>query len=347
MTEGVVQNLVSKADTVTREAVHAAGEKGTYLAVNNGAIAGGVGLGAAVSAIVAQMEYRAKKRDMRNLLRQELAASQGKKSDDVASQDIDRLAADNGVVAEQIQKNKKERNVSIGAIFVATMATVAVISLMAGPLGMFAGIAQFGLAAEMGAKLVASVIAFGIVRKPVTRIAEKIFGLEERTAFERIASIAKDREDDRKITKERVMSVFVSANPLIDQYITATYGDKFDKLKVADKETIIQTIGEKLGVSQITDDINTGRIRATELTFKVEGKASGVLPTAGEKPKHTVLMTIKERLHQVAEHMPGHHTEQPPRSFAERVARVPVEQIGHVQRLNDARAAEAAAATQR
>jgi hypothetical protein len=338
----------------TKEVVQVGGDKVTVAAMNSGNIVGGVGLGAAVGLIVAQMEYRAKKRDMRNLLRQELAATQQKKPDEVTNDDIDRLANENKVIAEQVEKNKKERRISVGTIFVATVATAAILTVMTGGFGIlatsvFAPLAAYGGAAVLGAKILTSVLIFGAIKKPLSMIAEKAFGIEEKTTFERIAAMAADRTDDRKITKERVMSVFVSANPELEQYIVATYGDRFDKLKVADKEVIITTIGEKLGISKITDDINANRIRATELTFKVEGKMSGVLPTAGEKPKQTMLMTIKERLHQVADHVPGHHHEhdQPQRSFVERVARVPMDQVSHVQRVNDSRAAEAAAVVQR
>ncbi|MDX2112583.1 MAG: hypothetical protein SFW63_02445 [Alphaproteobacteria bacterium] len=369
----VLEKAGSALHTGTKELVQVGGDKATFTAfmaasnpagtaagtgagaasagaasVSGSALLGGVGVGAAVSAIVAQMEYVAKKRDIRNMLRQEIAVSQSKTLDAVTNDDVDSLSKKSGVIAIQMEKNKKERNVSIGTIFIATVATAALLTVMSGGFGilatsMFAPVAAYGEIAVFAAKVATSLLAFGAIKKPLTMIAEKAFGLDKKTTFERIASIAKDREDDRKITKERVMSVFVSANPEIDDYITATYGNSFDKLKVADKETIIQTLGEKLGITAITDDINAGRIRATELTFKVEGKASGVLPTAGEKPNHTVLMTIKERLHQVAEHLPGHHHhDQPQRSFVERVARVPAEQVGYVQRLNESRAAEAA-----
>lgn len=338
----------------TTEAVQVGGDKAAYAALSSGAIATGIGVGAAVSAIVAQMEYVGKKRDIRNMMRQELAATQNKKIDDISNDDVDQISRSNSVLAEQMQKNKKERNISMATIFVATVATAAVLTVMTGGFGilatsMFAPLAAYGGAAVLGAKVLTSILIFGALKKPLSMLAEKAFGIEDKTAFERIAAIANDRLDDRKITKERVMSVFVSANPELERYVVTTYGDRFDKLKVADKEMLVATIGEKLGIGKITDDINANRIRATELTFKVEGKASGVLPTAGEKPKHTVLMTIKERLHQVADRMPGHHHEQETsgRSFVERVARVPVEQVGHVQRLQEVRSAEAAAAAQR
>jgi hypothetical protein len=353
----IVHNIAAKAEAGTREVVHAAGEKTAYMAVSNGAIAGGVGIGAAVSAIVAQMEYRAKKRETKNMMKEEIASITGKDKDKVDVKDLESLSDKSGVVRNHLAKAKKERNVSMGTIFVATMAAVAVVGLLAGGFGgalvaapgVFGAFAAYGEIGVMAAKLVASVVTFGIVKKPLTKLAEKIFNIDEKTAFDRIESIQKDRESDKVITKDRVMSTFVHANPELEQYIVVTYGKKYDDLNVADKQVLVDTIGLKLGVDKLTDDINKNKIKATELVFAVEGKMSGVLPTAGEKPKQTMLMTIKERLHQVADHMPGHHHEhdQPQRSFVERVARVPMDQVSHVQRVNDSRAAEAAAVAQR
>jgi len=332
---------------VAEESIRVSADKATLSALSSTtasvtSILGGVGLAAAISAGLSQMEYEDKKRDIRKLYKQELAMQFGKEENKVKDGDVDKMAKQSGVFAEHMKKTKKERNLGIGTIFAATVVSLTVVAAAMG-LDMFGGMGTF---TAVAVKAVMAMGTYALVKDPLQKVGDRIFNMHEKTAFERIQEIHKSHKAGKIVTKERVFAVFVHANKDLDHYIENKYGKKFDELNIADRHGLTEVIGEKLGVAQITDDINRGRVKATELAFTVEGKASGVAPTKGEEAKHTVLMTIKERLHNISDaiaHPIQQRHESQARKFTERVVRVPREQMGHVQQLEESRAAAALA----
>jgi len=311
-------------------------------AAGAGMIAGGVGLTAAVSAAVAQMEYEGKRREIKNFLRGELASLLGKSEGSVKTSDIDKLAKVNHTVSEQLVKEKRLRNIGIGTISAATFAAVGVV-LLATPAIAAIPILAASPVLSFIASAVVAIGAYSLVKSPLDKLGLKLFNGDKKTSYERIEDIHKDHELGKSITRERVFAVFVQSNPELDNFIRTRYGKKFDDLAVADKLALTDLIGSKLGVAKMTDDINHSRVKATELVFAVQGQISGVLPKEGEAPKHSVLMTIKRKLHDVGEavaHPIEHQHQVAERSFVERLGRAPIATgMGHVQQLEESRAA--------
>jgi len=290
--------------------------------VNTGSqIAGGVWLTAIISAVLAQMEYRQRKKELKELYKEELSAQLGKPAEQITADDFDKLATTNHTFGEQLAKTKKERTVGIGVIAAATFASVGIAFLVMSSAGL--GLATAATATAAGkfmawlATTAVAMMAYGIIKYPVQKLGEKIFGVDKKTTHERIEDIYKDHAAGKVITRERVFDVFVHANPPLDQYIRQQYGRKFDKLKPVDKLELAEAMGSQLGVAQLTDAINQGKIKATELAFTVEGKFSGVAPALGDKPEHTFIGTVKEKIHHAAEVVTGHHpAEDKPAGFS-------------------------------
>jgi len=315
----------------TKAAVELANEASAKTVVGGlsagGQIAGGVWLTAIISAVLSQMEYRQKKNELKELYKEELSAQLGKPLDKITADDFDKLATTNHTVGEQLAKAKKERTVGIGVIATATLASVGAAFGIMKLVGAGAVITGSGLAATLLpwlATTAVAMMAYGIIKYPVQKIGEKIFGVDKKTTHERIEEIYKDHAAGKVITRERVFDVFVHANPPLDQFIRQQYGKKFDKLKPVDKLELAEALGGQLGVAQLTDSINQGKIKATELAFTVDGKFSGVAPTLGDQPKHTFKEKMSEtvhhaaeKMHHVAEKLAGHHpAEDKPAGFS-------------------------------
>lgn len=352
----LTENIANTTNAGAEKAGHIVGEKLTVATIGSGAVAGGVGLAAVLSAALSQMEYEGKRRSLKNILRDELAAITGKPRKKVKDADIDVLAKNNSAVAEHIDQARKQRNIGIGVIFAATMVTAAVVvaaSASVLPVAAFVAGANSGTlfaAASFIANAVVAAVAYSVVKIPMEKVAHKFFELDKKTTLEKIVSLQKDHEAGKTISADSVMSVFIDANPELDGYIMSKYGRKFSDMTVADKLAITETIGAKLNVQAITDDINLGRKKATELAFAIEGKMSGVLPDISEESKSTVLMTIKEKLHNAGDMIYGNHpaNHAPAKSFVERTVRVPRSQAaGYTKSIEEARAAQESAVQQR
>ena len=199
---------------------------------------------------------------------------------------------------------------------------------------------SIAISLAFAAKAAMAMVLYPLAKKPLQKVTDKLFKLDHHTSEEQIEEIYKAQRKGRVVSEEQVFAVFVSANPELGNYIKQHFGNGFEELSAADKESLTKVIGEKLDVPKITDDINHNRVKATELAFVVEGKMSGVLPKEGDSPKQSVLMTIKQKLHGTGhreeDHSPVKH------GFIERVVRVPREHMSHVQRLEESRAAEQA-----
>ena len=168
---------------------HTGGEK---LAFAVGGV-GGVGIAAALSAGLAQMEYEHEKHKLKDMYREELAAQLGKSENKVKTNDIDRLAKGdekhgmqgNRTVREQLAKNKKIRNVNIGTIFAGTLTALGAVAL-AMDFGMFAGM---GTVASYVGIAATSFLTYHVVKKPIDALAKKLFNTTKKTTHEHIEEI--------------------------------------------------------------------------------------------------------------------------------------------------------------
>jgi hypothetical protein len=271
----------------------------------------GLGITTAVSALVAYVEYRFKKSDITDLYKKELAAQLGKSEKEVNVDDLEKLGTVNHTINEQLVKTKKERNIDVGTIFAATMASVAITGAAVAAAITLGFLAPTGIATWLAGTAI-GMLAYMVVKSPIQKVGEKLFGVDKKTTHERIEEISKEHQAGKVVSRERVFAVFVHANPKLDEFIKANYGKEFDKLKVGQKIRIADEIGNQLGIGKITDDINQGQVKATELAFAVQGNFSGVAPTLGDAPKSAV-GRFKEK---VAEAVGYHPADDKPEGFS-------------------------------
>lgn len=343
--------------SVKRNAGYGAGkESAMLLGAAQGSVLG-LGLAAGVSAALTQMDYIHKKNNLTNFYKEEIAAKQHKHIDHVTVEDLESLAGmdkkkigqTNHVFSEEVRKAKSRRNFGIVFSVVASIGAIGAVVGMAPALDVLAGQILSKGAGELAHYAVhfvlhaaAGVAAYNVIKTPIHWLGDKLFGLDKKTTHDRIAEIKRDHDDGKVITQEEVLSVFVSANKELADFIQVKYGKPFDKLVYADKHAIAEHVGEMVNLQQITENINHGRLNATELAFTVEGQVSGVgLKEGQNREKRGVLLAMKEKFHRVIERWNEPHQPAPalatvahsaPHSMPEVYSNDP-QAVSHVARL--------------
>ncbi len=309
MLKQVADTTREVADRLKHDVTFVAGKKSAEvvgssvpaaLGVSNLASVSTLGLVAAVSAGLTQMEYHKKLQAIQELYTDEASAQLGKTRDGIKKDDLKILAAGdenkkiaaNSTIGEALRKAKRQRNVGLGLSIAASLIAFSVAGFLFAAGGPIAAVGVVGFIA----KALTSLAVYNIAKAPMQFAANKIFDLNKETTHDRIAAIAKDRESGRVITQEQVLGVYVSANPDIAAMIATRYGKSYDELEVADKQQITDALGKLLHVDQITNDINKGRVNVGELAFAAEGKSSGVMPRNPELEKRSIVSQVVGKL---------------------------------------------------
>ena len=232
-----------------------------------------VGLAAAISTGLTQMDYTHRTNNLKTLYKEELSARLQKPIDTLVRSDLDELAKSNKVVHEELERSRKQRNYGVALSCIASMASLAAIMLV---LPELVGEALLESAGGMILKAAVGLVTYHVVKDPLHHIADKLYALDERTPNDYIVDIKRDRDKGKIISREQVLSVFVAANPELDKYIVAEYGKHFDDLSVADKQKATKEINNFIPLDRMTLDINSGKVNAPELAFAAQGQISGV-----------------------------------------------------------------------
>ena len=311
-----------------------------------------MGLTAAVSASIVQIEHNNKVKHIANFYKEELAAKLGKSEKAIGERELDSVAKgsrlgsvqDNPVIAEELNLSRKRRNLGVALSAIASIATYTILK------------AAMPFVPEEAATGLMSVVAKGIVglatyfavKAPLHWVGDKIFGVDKETTHERIEEIARDREAGKAISKEQVFDVYVSANPDLQDVIEAKYGKPYAKMDINEKKELTQGIGQLMHVEQMAAAINNGNINVSELAFAAVGQESGVPMKDGtkrEKP-HGFMNAIKEKWHNFVGHFSHKQPEIPAqavehndgaRSFAERVGKRHNTDMSHIERVEQSR----------
>ncbi len=251
-----------------------------------------IGLAATVSAVLTQMDYIHRKDNLKDLYKEELSHKLHKPAKKLTRDDLDEASKSNHVIDEEMHRNRKQRNYGIALSFMASMASLAVVMIVLPEVltlafgaiaaeAAVAGIGGFFLKAAVG------LVTYHAVKDPLHWVADKLFGIDERTTNDLIVNIKRDREAGKIISREQIMAVFVASNPELDKYIVSEYGKHFDDLPLGAKQKATQELSHMLPLDKLTLEINSGKVNVSELAFAVEGQASGV--------SHTVAQPHEER----------------------------------------------------
>jgi len=226
-----------------------------------------LGLTAAVSAGMTQMDYLHERDRLKEFYAQEIAAKLGKK--EVTDKDLTKLAEQNGTIRDAIDKAKDNRNFSVIMSFTASLLSLAAV-VYAGP--------AFKEMNEVATFLLKSALGLAVyhsVKKAAHWVSDMIFGVDKETAHDRIVTLQKERDAGKIISPQQVLSVF----------IIAQYGDRFEKFSEPLKQKAVEDIVKRTSIMELTDNINSGKINVGELAFAVEGEISGVENAPGAVPK--------------------------------------------------------------
>ncbi len=311
--EGVI--LASGVGAGTAGVVSASGGAAAALEGMLGVTA--VSVAAAAGAIVSQMNYKYRRDHLREMYKHEVGAVLGKSADKVTNKDIELVAKGspeegieaNKSIAEGLDKLKKSRNVGVLVSALSILATVAMM-VFAGPV-ITAAVSDvlvggtLAAAVPYAAFITKASIAFGIhhvLEKPIDWVGKKLFGVEQTTTHERISSLEKDHRDGKFLGREQVLGVFVGANEQLNQFVQAQYGKQYDKLSVHDKRAVADIFEKYVPITKITESLNSGQVRVSELAFSVEGKASGVVPGTIADSR-SIIGKAREKLHEVGTHI--------------------------------------------
>lgn len=319
-----------------------------------------VGLIAALSAGLSQMDFLHTKNTLKNLYREEVSAKLGKPVSRLSKEDFDALADENPVLNEEMTKARRQRSFGIGMSFIASLASLAVVMTVApaafGALAttVFAGLPELVLHTAVQGLI--GLTTYQAVKKPLHWVADKLFDLDKKTAHDRITEISQQRAAGKAVTPEQVLSVYTSANPQLDRFIEVEYGRPFEAMTAVDRKKAAIDIGRLVPLERLAQDITGGRLKPTALALATEGDDVGaleqVLAQQPEKPGFLRSMWQKMRNAKpetqeittvTAEPLPGgvaveYASEKPGRSFVERtgISRSDTP-MGHVERLEQSR----------
>lgn len=260
-----------------------------------------MGVVGAISAAMAQMDYRYSVSKMKELYRNEVAAKLGKPPKSVSDDDL--FAAANGdpergiegnkIIAEELDKKKKERTLGVLLSAGATMISFAVVHAAEAALltaaGSIAGTVGLPVAAVAAVAMVLDVAVgvgiYNFVKQPLHYIGHKIFGLDKEGTHDKIESLHKELSQGKGVTQEQVLGVFVSANKQLQQFVENEFGKEYEKLTLPERQRVASEISKQVPLAEMTANINSGKYDIGELAFAVEGQASGYNPAAEQKPQ--------------------------------------------------------------
>ncbi len=342
-------------DNTVRETVGEAGSgfiaKETVSTAVGGAAVGiggifsavGISLASAASVMINQASYQSKRSSLREMYKDEVAAQLGKSPKKIKDKDIDLVAkgdpkngiAGNKTIADELHKLVKRRNIGMLVTIVSLLGTLAIMSALLSSTLLSAGGVPVAIGLDaMAAKAFAGFAIHKVLESPIKWVSKKLFHLNDVTTHERIAEINKEHRNGKVIPRAQVLGVFISANDELGKFVTSQYGKPYDQLSVQEKQAVVEALEQHIPIAKIAENLNSGRVKISELAFAVEGKVSGVAPDSVKEPLSLVgkarsaLRGVGERL----QHVRQHHVE----TVASTIPQTPAPQRVNVEYDNQA-----------
>ncbi|MEZ5691334.1 MAG: hypothetical protein R3D71_06690 [Rickettsiales bacterium] len=255
-----------------------------------------VGFVSAIGVILNQRSYDKRLKNLREMYKYEVGAKLGKIPDDVTNKDLQAVAkgdpehgiAGNKTFSNFLKKLKVSKTVGTIVSIASILTTVAIVGSVFSTGGLaipgvgtgvteaLSAVIEQGTIGYYAAKAAIGVAVHQTIEKPMNWLGKKIFDIEKVTTQERIAELDGLHKKGRAISRERVMGVFVSANKEISDFINEAYGKEYDKLAIHEKQEIVNSFGKHIPLKEIVDNLNSGKVRVSELAFSVEGQRSGI-----------------------------------------------------------------------
>ena len=253
-----------------------------------------VGGAAGVSTLLTLMDYNNERDQLLHDYKHELQVQFDLGQKKPTRRDLEALAAGdpqrgveaNNVLADHLKKLRTERNMGIGLSIASSLiamgtakAVVAAVGLSAAGVTGIAALLPVAVAGAVG------VAAYYTAKEPLHWIADKLYGVDKPSVHERIEKIISEHARGKPISEEQVFGVFAEAKPELGNAVKRAYGKSFDDLSADKQRAAVLTFSQGTAISDYTIGINSNRIKATELAFAVEGRASGVREGTAAKEK--------------------------------------------------------------
>lgn len=279
-----------------------------------------IGIASAASVIINYLGYNFQRTALRDLYKDEIAAHLKKDAKDVTNDDLDIVAKGNkesGIeanktIAKEVSRLQRSRNIKFVATAGSLLLTLGIMGALTAPAvvgAVTAAIPALGTAfASTGGvgmavfKTVAAILLHTALEKPIHDLGHKLFGFED-TVSEQIATLSKQYDGKQPISREQVVGVFVASNDDLKKFVKDRHGKSYSDLSIVQKRDVTEYLAQYMNIDNVTDNLNMGRMKVTELAYTVEGQQSGVLPHLVENPiamsteTRSWLDTIANKLH--------------------------------------------------
>jgi hypothetical protein len=303
----------------------------------------GIWLAAAASTVINVIKYKNLRSDLCEIYRDEIGAKLGKTASQVTKKDMDVLAVGvpergipaNETLSEELKKLKRDRDIGIGVTAISILFAIpltlavmtAIFSLPVAWTSLSLSSITLPIVGKIATQFAVGFACHKLMEYPVEAVGKSVLGVEGNTTHERIESLVKEQEFGKSISKEQVLGVFVSANKQLSQFVQQNFGKEYDKLEAQTKQVVAQAFERYIPLTEITESLNSGRVKITELAFSVVGQKSGVKPSETPvAPKVNVLgkvrglyydvtsrLKLRPALQKLPEQRENHHQMQPQR----------------------------------
>lgn len=239
----------------------------------------GMGMATGVAAAFTQMDYVHQKRNIAKFYSGEIGARLHKSPADVTVADAEKLARDIPVIDEEMRRARRQRNFGVPLAIVSTLISFAAVTALLPAAASALGVAL--PASMVGSFLLNAAVSMGAyfaTKIPLQRAGNRLLDLDRETANDRIFDIKRAHAMGRAVTPLQVLDVLSHGNEKLDAKIAAELGKPFGRMRPEEQELATKQLDAALGLTQMAQDINSGRILATELAFIAAGTSSGVPP---------------------------------------------------------------------
>ena len=257
----------------------------------------GLTVGLPIKAAVSSIEHYHREDAILEKYREEIAARFEIDAEEVSHDNLRILAFGNPkngdppqpFFEEVLKKNDTSRWVDLGANIGATVLAMGFVfsagAKVAGAISSLAsssGIALFvtnplaaGIAGAIGLSIVTTLVVHAI-DFVITEVAKDAVGIKDKTSYEMLEDMAKQKRAKHEITTDKVMSVIANINKDLKAEIISDYGAPYNALPQIHRADVLAKYAEPLHLQEYTEKINLGTLKINELAFIGAGKPSGV-----------------------------------------------------------------------
>ena len=236
----------------------------------------------ALNSFVFKHDQTVQQKKLLRFYKDEIAALQQKPVDSLTIDDLKHVAAPvaegghgNASIQHELDEMDTRKKVRFGASTVSSAITSGI--LIGVSLAFPTFLASGGIAMVFGLGLIG--FGYTAIAKTVRAAAHEIFGAHdtEHTVSQHMIRIGEEIKE-KPVTPVELFSLFVDANPTLQERIQTEYHAKFSDLPVIQKTNVVEAFEPEMRVIALTNAINNGDIKPSFVGFIAGGHADQRLP---------------------------------------------------------------------